>query len=159
MREGSAARDLGLRRGARVEVYLLGGVRPLATPHAPATLDDVDMAPPGDNKRKANRLHHELPVAYRTVGSFLSELGLQHQPGRPVHQHPGAAAGRDRREDHHPAPRREFPHHRGRVTRMTEFDNHANMVPGMAIEFTDMDQARRDETEAFVERLRRDLDE
>jgi hypothetical protein len=33
------------------------------------------------------------------------------------------------------------------------------MVPGMGVQFTDIDDARRREIEEFVERLRRDLDE
>jgi hypothetical protein len=33
------------------------------------------------------------------------------------------------------------------------------MVPGMGIEFTDVDDAKRREIEAFVERLRKQLEE
>jgi type IV pilus assembly protein PilZ len=119
----------------------------------------MDMRP-GDNKRKAARLHHEIPVAYRSVGSFLtdwatniSQGGLFINSRKPlpvgtevkiIIQLPGAA----------------FPYELGgRVTRVTQYDNHANMVPGMGIEFTDVDDAKRREIEAFVERLRRQLDE
>ncbi len=114
----------------------------------------------GDNKRRATRLHHEIPVAYRSVGSFLtdwatniSQGGLFINTRKPLPvgtavkilvQLPGAS----------------FPFQLGgRVTRVTEFDNHANMVPGMGIEFTDVDEPKRRELETFVERLRRDLDE
>jgi uncharacterized protein (TIGR02266 family) len=114
----------------------------------------------GDNKRKATRLHHEIPVAYRSVGSFLtdwatniSQGGLFINTRKPlavgtavkiIIQLPGAA----------------FPYEMaGRVTRVTQYDNHANMVPGMGIEFTDVDDAKRREIEAFVERLRRQLEE
>jgi uncharacterized protein (TIGR02266 family) len=114
----------------------------------------------GDNKRKATRLHHEIPVAYRSVGSFLtdwatniSQGGLFINSRKPlavgtavkiIIQLPGAA----------------FPYEMaGRVTRVTLFDNHANMVPGMGIEFTDVDEAKRREIEAFVERLRKQLEE
>ena len=31
------------------------------------------MKTTADNKRKAPRLHHEIPVAYRSVGSFLTD--------------------------------------------------------------------------------------
>ncbi len=113
-----------------------------------------------DNKRRATRLHHEIPVAYRSVGSFLtdwatniSQGGLFINTRKPLPvgtavkilvQLPGAS----------------FPFQLGgRVTRVTEFDNHANMVPGMGIEFTDVDEPKRRELETFVERLRRDLDE
>jgi uncharacterized protein (TIGR02266 family) len=114
----------------------------------------------GDNKRKATRLHHEIPVAYRSVGSFLTDWatnishgGLFINTRKPlavgtavkiIIQLPGAA----------------FPYElAGRVTRVTQFDNHANMVPGMGIEFTDVDDAKRREIEAFVERLRKQLEE
>jgi uncharacterized protein (TIGR02266 family) len=113
----------------------------------------------GDNKRRATRLHHEIPVAYRSVGSFLtdwatniSQGGLFINTRKPLPvgtavkilvQLPGAS----------------FPYQlEGRVTRVTEFDNRANMVPGMGVEFTGVDEAKRREIESFVERLRRDLD-
>jgi type IV pilus assembly protein PilZ len=111
------------------------------------------------NKRKAHRLHHEIPVAYRSVGSFLtdwatniSQGGLFINTRKPLPvgtsvkilvQLPGAS----------------FPFQlEGRVTRVTEFDNHANMVPGMGVEFTDVDEAKRREIEKFVDRLSRELD-
>ena len=114
----------------------------------------------GENKRKAARLHHEIPVAYRSVGSFLSDWATNISQGglfintrKPLQvgtavtiviQLPGAA----------------FPFQLGgRVTRVTEYDNHANMVPGMGIEFTGVDEGRRREIEGFVERLRREFEE
>ncbi|HEX9401530.1 MAG TPA: TIGR02266 family protein [Anaeromyxobacter sp.] len=113
-----------------------------------------------DNKRRAARLHHEIPIAYRTVGSFLSDwatnislggLFINTRNPLPVGtavkilvQLPGAS----------------FPFQLGgRVTRVTEFDNHANMVPGMGVEFTDVDEPKRREIEAFVDRLRHQLEE
>jgi len=157
-REGSAARKLGLRRGARVEVHVLGGFRPLATSHAPATLDETDMAPPADNKRRANRLHHELPVAYRTVGSFLTDWATNiSQGGLFINTRKPLPVGTVVKLIIQ-LPSADFPFDiTGRVTRITEFDNHANMVPGMGIEFTDIDPGKREKIEAFVERLRRDL--
>ncbi len=112
------------------------------------------------NKRRATRLHHEIPVAYRSVGSFLtdwatniSQGGLFINTRKPLPvgtsvkilvQLPGAS----------------FPFQlEGRVTRVTEFDNHANMVPGMGVEFLHVDEAKRAEIEAFVERLRVQLEE
>jgi uncharacterized protein (TIGR02266 family) len=116
--------------------------------------------PQTDNKRRAARLHHEIPVAYRSVGSFLTDWatnishgGLFINTRKPLPigtavklliQLPGAS----------------FPYQlQGRVTRVSEYDNHANMVPGMGIEFTDVDEAKRREIASFVDRLRRDLDE
>ncbi len=113
-----------------------------------------------ENKRRAARLHHEIPVAYRSVGSFLTDWatnisrgGLFINTRKPLPvgtavkilvQLPGAS----------------FPFQlNGRVTRITEYDNRANMVPGMGVEFTDVDEAQRRELEAFVERLRKQLEE
>jgi type IV pilus assembly protein PilZ len=112
-----------------------------------------------ENKRRAARLHHEIPVAYRSVGSFLtdwatniSEGGLFINTRAPLPvgtavkllvQLPGASSFQLE----------------GRVTRVTEFDNHANMVPGMGVEFTDVDDARRREIEEIVAHLREKLDE
>ena len=110
------------------------------------------------NKRRAERLHHEIPVAYRSVGSFLTDWATNISHGgvfintrnplpvgtevKILIQLPGAR----------------FPHHlEGRVTRITEFDNHANMVPGMGIEFTGVEDSKKAEIEAFVERLKKDL--
>jgi uncharacterized protein (TIGR02266 family) len=113
-----------------------------------------------ENKRRATRLHHEIPVAYRSVGSFLTDWatnisrgGLFINTRKPLPvgtavkilvQLPGAS----------------FPCQLGgRVTRITEYDNRANMVPGMGVEFIDIDDAQRRELEAFVERLRKQLDD
>jgi type IV pilus assembly protein PilZ len=113
-----------------------------------------------ENKRKTARLHHEIPVAYRSVGSFLTDWATNFSQGglfintrnplpvgtavRVIIQLPGAA----------------FPYDlAGRVARVTAFDNGANLVPGMAVEFQDLDDGRRRELEGFVERLRRALEE
>ena len=110
------------------------------------------MQRPPENKRKTARLHHEIPVAYRTVGSFLSDWATNISQGglfintrnplpvgtavKILIQLPGAS----------------FPYQlSGRVTRVTEFDNRANLVPGMGIEFTDIDDAKRRDIEAFVD--------
>ena len=117
------------------------------------------MADP-ENKRGAARLHHELPVAYRSVGSFLtdwatniSQGGLFINTRKPLPvgtdvkiliQLPGAA----------------FPHElHGRVARVTEFDHAANMVPGMGVEFTGVDDGKKREIEDFVQRLRKEFGE
>jgi uncharacterized protein (TIGR02266 family) len=114
----------------------------------------------GDNKRRAVRLHHDIPVAYRSVGSFLSDWATNISQGglfintrKPLPvgtavkilvQLPGAS----------------FPFELGgRVTRVTQFDNKANMVPGMGVEFTDVDDGKRREIEAFVERLRDEFEQ
>jgi uncharacterized protein (TIGR02266 family) len=112
-----------------------------------------------DNRRRAVRLQHELPVAYRTVGSFLSDWatnishgGLFINTRKPlpvgtevklIIQLPGAEVPFDMT---------------GRVTRVIEWSNSANVAPGMGIEFTDLEGAKRQSLETFVEKLRKDLD-
>lgn len=117
------------------------------------------MVLPLDNKRKAERLYHEIPVAYRSVGSFLTDWATNISQGGvfinsrhplPVGTHVKILIQ---------LPGTQFPHHlEGHVTRVTEYDNHANMVPGMGIEFTGVEPKKRDEIEAFVERLRKGLE-
>ena len=118
------------------------------------------MTEPASNKRRAMRLHHEIPVAYRSVGSFLtdwatniSQGGLFINTRKPLPvgtevkiliQLPGAA----------------FPYElHGKVARVTEFDNAANMVPGMGVQFTAVDEAKVKEIEEFVVRLRKEFGE
>ena len=111
------------------------------------------------NRRGAPRLHHELPVAYRTAGSFLSDWATNISRGglfintrrpfpvgttlRVVLQVPGADAPFSMT---------------GRVKRVAEWGNEANTSPGMAIEFIDLDGAKRELLETVVERIRHDLD-
>lgn len=112
-----------------------------------------------DNRRRATRLQHELPVTYRTVGSFLSDWATDISNGglfintrkplpvgtsvKVIIQLPGAA----------------FPFDiTARVTRVVESENPHNLAPGMGVEFTDLDCARREQIGAFVEKLRNDLD-
>jgi uncharacterized protein (TIGR02266 family) len=114
---------------------------------------------PVADKRQSHRLHHELPVAYRSVGGFLSDWATDisrgglfintRKPlpvGTPVRltlQLPAAKCPVDIA---------------GRVARVSEVGNAVNTAPGMGIEFTDLDGAKRREIEAFVERLRAALD-
>jgi uncharacterized protein (TIGR02266 family) len=118
------------------------------------------MAISEDNKRKAARLHHEIPVAYRSVGSFLSDWATNiSQGGLFINTRKPLPVGT-------PVtiiiqlPGEPFPSNlEGRVTRVTAFDNQQNMVPGMGVEFTSVDAPRRAELERFVQRLKRDLEE
>src|SRR5260370_27000191 len=45
----------------------------------------------------------------------------------------------------------------GRVTRIAEFNNPSNQVPGMGIEFVNVDDEKRARIERFVDRLRKEL--
>ncbi len=111
------------------------------------------------NKRRAARLHHELPVAYRTVGSFLTDWATNiSQGGLFINTRKTLPVGTEVKLIIQ-LPNSAFPFDlTGRVTRVVEFDNHANLVPGMGIEFTDIDVAKRDQIESFVETLRRELE-
>ena len=111
-----------------------------------------------ENRRRSARLHHELPVAYRSVGSFLtdwatdiSQGGLFINTRKPLSvgtvmkliiQIPGATFPFDMT---------------GRVTRIVGGDPANHVAPGMAIEFLELDAAKRARIEQLVERLRRDL--
>jgi type IV pilus assembly protein PilZ len=113
-----------------------------------------------DNKRRAARLQHEIPVAYKSVGSFLSDwaTNISHG-GLFINTRKPLPIGTEVRILIQ-LPGEKFPATlEGRVTRITEFDNAHNLVPGMAVQFTNVDAERRDMLERFVQRLRRELDE
>jgi type IV pilus assembly protein PilZ len=116
--------------------------------------------PAENNKRRAPRLHHEIPVAYRSVGSFLSDWATNiSQGGLFINTRKPLPVGTSVKILVH-LPGASFPFElAGRVTRVTEFDNHANMVPGMGVEFTEVDESKRRDIEALVARLRRELEE
>ena len=113
-----------------------------------------------DNKRRAARLHHQIPVAYRSVGSFLSDWatnishgGLFINTRNPL---PVGTAVRILVQ----IPGTSFPYQLGgRVTRVSDYDNKTNMVPGMGVEFTELDEPMRREIAAFVQRLRLEFEE
>jgi type IV pilus assembly protein PilZ len=113
-----------------------------------------------NNTRRAVRLHHEIPVAYRSVGSFLTDWATNiSRGGMFINTRKPLAVGTDVKILLQ-LPGTKFPFHlEGRVTRVTEYDNHANMVPGMGVEFISVDEAKQRELDAFVDRLRRELDE
>jgi uncharacterized protein (TIGR02266 family) len=112
------------------------------------------------DERRAARLHHEIPVAYRSVGSFLTDWATNlSQGGLFINTRKPLGVG-TAVEILIQLPGEPFPSHLdGRVTRVTAFDSHQNMVPGMAIEFVDVEPTRRAELERFVQRLKRDLEE
>jgi type IV pilus assembly protein PilZ len=113
-----------------------------------------------DNTRRAVRLHHEIPVAYRSVGSFLTDWATNiSRGGMFINTRKPLSVGTEVKILVQ-LPGTSFPYElEGRVTRVTEYDNHANMVPGMGVEFTSVDESRRREIDAFVARLRKDLEE
>lgn len=116
--------------------------------------------PENTNKRRALRLHHEIPVAYRSVGSFLTDWATNiSRGGMFINTRKPLSVGTDVKILVQ-LPGARFPYElEGRVTRVTEFDNHANMVPGMALEFTTVDESKRRVIDEFVERLRKELEQ
>jgi type IV pilus assembly protein PilZ len=118
------------------------------------------MAIIDDNKRRATRLHHEIPVAYRSVGSFLTDWATNiSQGGLFINTRNPLAVGTEVRILIQLPGESEAAALDGRVTRVTAYDNQQNMVPGMGVEFTALEPTRRAELDRFVQKLKRDLDE
>jgi uncharacterized protein (TIGR02266 family) len=110
--------------------------------------------------RRANRLQHELLVAYRTVDGFITDWAVNiSRGGIFINTRNPLAVGTTVRLIIS-LPDTAFPFDlSGRVTRVSEFDNPSNQVPGMGIEFIDVDEDKRARIERFVERLRKELPE
>ena len=118
------------------------------------------MAKDRSNKRKGDRLHHELLVAYRTVDGFVTDWAVNvSKGGMFINTRNPLAVGTTVRLIIS-LPDTAFPFDiTGRVTRVSEFDNPANQVPGMGIEFIDVDDEKKQRIERFVNRLRSELPE
>jgi uncharacterized protein (TIGR02266 family) len=112
-----------------------------------------------ENKRRSHRLHHEIAVAYRTVGSFLTDWATNiSRGGLFINTRKPMPVGTDVKIIIQ-LPDAAFPFDiAGRVKRVEPVGNPANAAPGMAVEFTELDGAKRDKIETFVQKLRRDLE-
>ncbi len=110
------------------------------------------------NKRRARRLQHELPVAYRSVGSFLTDWATNiSQGGMFINTRAPLPVGTQVKILIQ-LPMLEFPLGlSGKVTRVTALDAGPRTVPGMGIQFTDVDPSKRQQLETLVKRLQRDL--
>jgi len=108
--------------------------------------------------RRADRLQHELLVAYRTVDGFITDWAVNiSKGGLFINTRNPLAVGTTIRLIIS-LPDTAFPFDlTGRVMRVNEFDNPSNQVPGMAIEFMDVDEEKKARIERFVERLRKEL--
>jgi uncharacterized protein (TIGR02266 family) len=117
------------------------------------------MPKPVTNKRQSTRLHHELPVAYRSVGSFLTDWATNiSQGGLFINTRKPLAVGSEVKIIIQ-LPDAAFPFDiTGRVTRVEAVGNAANAAPGMAVEFTELDRTKREKIETFVQKLRKDLE-
>lgn len=118
--------------------------------------DKVEKKP--SPSRKADRLQHELLVAYRTVDGFITDWAVNiSRGGIFINTRNPLAIGTTVRLIIS-LPDAAFPFDlTGRVIRVSEFDNPSNQVPGMGIEFVDVDEEKRSRIERFVERLRKEL--
>src|SRR3954462_6069513 len=110
--------------------------------------------------RRADRLQHELLVAYRTVDGFITDWAVNiSRGGIFINTRNPLAVGTTVRLIIS-LPDTAFPFDlSGRVARVNEFDNPSNQVPGMGIEFVDVNDEKRERIERFVERLRKELPE
>jgi type IV pilus assembly protein PilZ len=108
--------------------------------------------------RRADRLQHELLVAYRTVDGFITDWAVNiSRGGIFINTRNPLAVGTTVRLIIS-LPDTAFPFDlTGRVARVNEFDNPSNQVPGMGIEFVDVDEEKRGRIERFVDRLRKEL--
>ncbi|MBI3182274.1 MAG: TIGR02266 family protein [Myxococcales bacterium] len=108
--------------------------------------------------RRADRLQHELLVAYRTVDGFITDWAVNiSRGGIFINTRNPLSVGTTVRLIIS-LPDTAFPFDLcGRVTRVNEVDNPSNQVPGMGIEFIDVDEEKRARIERFVERLRKEL--
>ena len=118
------------------------------------------MVPPAKHDgRRSRRLHHDLPVAYRSVGGFLSDWATNiSQGGMFINSRTPLPVGTEVKLMFE-LPGATFPFDLvGRVTRVVRWEDEVRQAPGMGIEFTDIDREKRDRIEAFVESLRATLD-
>ena len=110
--------------------------------------------------RQAERLQHELLVAYKTVDGFITDWAVNISRGGIFinTRHPLNVGTTVKLIISLPdAP---FPFDLvGRVTRVNEVNNPSNQVPGMGLEFLDVDDDKRARIERFVQRLRAELPE
>lgn len=115
---------------------------------------------PGSEKptRKAERLQHELLVAYRTVDGFITDWAVNISKGGIfINTRSPLALGSVVRLIVS-LPDAAFPFDlTGRVIRVQPHDPQTDTMSGMGIEFMDVDDEKRARLERFVDRLRAEL--
>ncbi len=119
----------------------------------------VDGKPPHPPRRAA-RLNHEILVAYRTMDGFITDWAVNiSKGGLFVNTRAPLPVGSQVRLIVS-LPNAAFPFDlQGKVSWVNEFDNASNLVPGMGIEFVDIDEDKKARIADFVETLRKDLPE
>jgi len=111
-----------------------------------------------ENRRRSRRLEHELPVAYRTVGSFLTDWAINiSQGGMFINSRKPLPLGTEV-EILIQLPTTESPIGlNGKVSRVVPVADGGTVAPGMGIEFTDLDPSKREQLDSLVTRLHRAL--
>ena len=109
-------------------------------------------------ERQSDRLHHELLVAYRTVDGFITDWAVNiSRGGLFINTRKPLTVGTTVKLIVS-LPDAAFPFDiTGRVARVHPMDADPHQVPGMGIEFTDVDEEKKQRIEAFVTRLREAL--
>jgi type IV pilus assembly protein PilZ len=105
--------------------------------------------------RKSERLQHELLVAYHTVNGFITDWAVNiSRGGIFINTRNPLAVGSVVRLIVS-LPDAVFPFDlTGRVIRVHAYDPEGDQVPGMGLEFIDVDEEKRSRLERFVDRLR-----
>src|SRR6516164_1815142 len=113
-----------------------------------------------DKARRANRLQHELLVAYRSMDGFITDWAVNiSRGGMFINTRNPLPVGTTVRLIIS-LPDTAFPFDLvGRVTRVNEVDNPGQQVPGMGIEFIGIDDEKRNRIQRLVDRLRKELPE
>ncbi|MGV3622973.1 MAG: TIGR02266 family protein [Archangium sp.] len=108
--------------------------------------------------RKAERLQHELLVAYRTVDGFITDWAVNiSRGGMFINTRNPLAVGSIVRLIVS-LPDAAFPFDlTGRVIRVHAPDPDSDLIPGMGIEFVDVDEDKKGRIAQFVARLRAEL--
>lgn len=109
-------------------------------------------------ERQSERLQHELLVAYRTVDGFITDWAVNiSRGGLFINTRKPLTVGTTVKLIVS-LPDAAFPFDiTGRVARVHAMDAEPHQVPGMGIEFTDVDEEKKKRIEAFVLRLREAL--
>lgn len=116
------------------------------------------MSDDSSNKRRSERLQHELLVAYRTVDGFITDWATNISKGGVfINSRTPLPVGTTVRLIVS-LPDTAFPFDlTGKVTRVIDLGNSLNEAPGMGLEFMDVDEDKRARIERFVDKLRTEL--
>jgi len=108
--------------------------------------------------RKSERLQHELLVAYRTVDGFITDWAVNiSRGGIFINTRNPLAVGSIVRLIIS-LPDAAFPFDlTGRVIRVHPADSNSDQVPGIGLEFVDVDEDKKSRLARFVDRLRAEL--